>query len=62
MSLDEDYLKWKESLVHLQHKVLLPDHNYIDKTRWTSHNGFNQKGFDNYLKELYNAKYKKDEE
>jgi len=58
--MNSDFEEWLESLIHLQHKVILPDQHTIDKTRWTSHNGFNIKAFNKYLEDLYNAKYKKD--
>ena len=61
MSSEDKYNEWLESIVHLQHKVILPDQHTTDKTRWTSHKGFNSTGFYSYLKDLYEAKYKKDD-
>ena len=57
----ENFNEWKKSLVHTQYKVMLPDGNTLDKGRWTSHKGFNLEGFNRYLEELYNHKYKGNE-
>jgi len=58
--MDSEYGKWLESITHLKDKVILPDQTTIDKTKWIKPNGFDVKGFNEYLERIYNAKYKKD--
>lgn len=59
--MEKTFDEWRKSIVHTQHKAILPDGRTIDKSRWSSHKGFNFKGFNEFLEELYNTKYRKDE-
>lgn len=59
--MEKKFNEWKKELVHTQYKVILPDGRTLDKGRWISHKGFNLEGFNKFLEQLYNDKYRKDE-
>lgn len=56
------YKQWLDKIIYLQTKVILPDGTSLDKGRWVKSDGFDTDGFNEFLGELYNTKYKEDEE
>lgn len=56
------YKEWLDKIIYLQTKVILPDGTTLDKDRWVTKDGFDVEGFNKFLGELYNTKYKGDDE
>lgn len=59
--MDNRFKEWKNKIIYLRDKVILPDGTTINKLKWVSEHGFDTKEFEYYLEKIYNDKYNSDE-